>query len=85
MSQEEMPPLLAAQYRRLWLDDAHKLGLVAEILADVLGWQPTPDEIVPDALALAEEAAARLTGTKATPRRASRCKIIDRAHSYALN
>lgn len=47
-------------YRQLWLDDAHALGMIAETLADVLGWQPTGDEILPDPLALADEAACRI-------------------------
>lgn len=54
------PPLQALQYRRLWLDDAHTLGLIAEYLADALGWQPTSDQPLPDALELAQAAAERL-------------------------
>jgi len=57
---EETPPLLASQYRRLWLDEAHEVGSIAETLAEVLGWQPTPDQPLPDALALAEVAAQRI-------------------------
>ncbi len=60
MHQEETPPLLASQYRRLWLNSADELGLIAEMLAEVLGWQPTPDAPLPDALALADQAEARI-------------------------
>lgn len=60
MVKEEVPPLLASQYRRLWLDEAHQLGMVAETLAEVLGWQPSGDEIVPNALELATVAAQRI-------------------------
>lgn len=56
----EMHPLHAAQYRRLWLDEAHTLGLVAETLAEVLGWQPTADDPLPDALELAAVAAEKI-------------------------
>lgn len=59
--QEEIECVLtAAQYRRLWLDDAATLSLVAELLADVLGWQPTDTQPLPDALQLAQTAAQRL-------------------------
>ena len=47
-------------YRRLWLDSEDELGLIAEILADVLGWQPTEVEPLPNALELAEVAAQRV-------------------------
>lgn len=47
-------------HRRLWLDSADQLGLVAETLADALGWQPSHNQPMPDALRLAEQAAARL-------------------------
>lgn len=53
--------LTAAQYRRLWLDSACELGLVAETLADALGWQPTGDQILPDVLELAQRAVARIS------------------------
>jgi hypothetical protein len=56
----EEPPLPAATYRELWLDSEHALGIIAEQLADVLGWQPTTTEPLPDALALADEAAQRI-------------------------
>lgn len=59
------PPLQACQYRRLWLDDAHALGMVAEILADALDWQPTTDQPLPDALTLAQIAAERIVELKA--------------------
>lgn len=66
---EELAPLgetlLAEDYRRLWLADAHELGLIAETLADVLGWQPTTDELLPDALALAGEAVDRIATLEA--------------------
>lgn len=57
---EEAPPLLAGQYRRLLLDSENELGLVAEMLAEVLGWQRTPEQPLPDALELAEAAAERM-------------------------
>lgn len=57
---EETPPLLASQYRYLWLESANELGLIAETLALVLGWQPTPDAPLPDALELAGMAATRI-------------------------
>lgn len=47
-------------YRRLWLEDAHALGLIAELLADALDWQPEQDQWLPDPLALAEAAAQRI-------------------------
>jgi hypothetical protein len=47
-------------YRSLWLEESAALGLVAETLADALGWQPSPDAPLPDALALAEAAAERI-------------------------
>lgn len=67
----------AACYRRLWLDTEADLGLVAETLAEVLGWQPSHDQIVPNALELAEVAARRVaelerivgTAHHRTPRR----------------
>lgn len=49
-----------AHYRRLWLDEAHALGQVAETLADALGWQPTAQELLPDGLELARAAAERI-------------------------
>lgn len=59
--EEELETLLSArQYRRLWLDTEAYLGLVAECLADALAWQPTEAEPLPDALALAEQAATRI-------------------------
>ncbi len=52
----------AAQYREWWLESEHALGQVAETLADVLGWQRSEDQPLPDALELAQVAAAcRLT------------------------
>lgn len=54
------PPLPAAVYRTLWLDAADELGLIAEILADVLGWERTPERPLPDALELAGVAAERI-------------------------
>lgn len=48
------------QYRRLWLDAEHELGMVAELLADATGWQPSDTQPMPDALELAERAAMRL-------------------------
>ena len=47
-------------YRRLWLNSEHELGQIAETLAEAIGWQPTDDQILPDALELAQVAAARL-------------------------
>lgn len=52
--------LTAAQYRRLWLDDAHTLGLVAAALAEATGWTPTDEQPLPDALQLAALASQRL-------------------------
>lgn len=57
---QQKPPLLARQYRQLWLEDANRLGLVAEILADVLCWQPSDEQPLPDPLELAQAAAMRL-------------------------
>lgn len=59
------PPLQARQYRSLWLDDAHALGLIAETLADALGWQPTDEQPLPDALELAQAAAERIVELQA--------------------
>lgn len=56
----EQGELEAHQYRRLWLDTAHELGMVAELLADATGWQPSDTQPMPDALELAERAAMRL-------------------------
>lgn len=72
----------AACYRRLWLEDAHTLGLIACVLADVLGWQPTPDEPLPDPLELAEVAAARLAGQKS--RHPRRCKTAQQRDLQGL-
>ena len=47
-------------YRRLWLEDAHELGQIAETLAHALGWQPTEVEPLPNPLELAEVAAQRI-------------------------
>lgn len=61
--QEELEAHLQAvqlDFRRLWLEAENILGLVAETLAEATGWQPTDAEILPDALALAQVAAARI-------------------------
>lgn len=57
---EVAPPLMARQYRQLWLDSEHELGQVAETLAAALGWQPTEADPLPNALELAEAAAERI-------------------------
>lgn len=57
---QQKPPLLARQYRQLWLEDANRLGMAAEILADALGWQANADQPLPDALELAQAAAERI-------------------------
>ena len=83
----------AACYRRLWLNDAHTLGQVAEILADALGWQPTDEQILPDALELAEVAASRIVelervlskvGHRGSARRAAKSGYVHNAQ-IALN
>lgn len=56
----DVAPLQARQYRRLWLESENELGLIAETLAEALGWQPSPDVPLPDPLELAEAAAERL-------------------------
>lgn len=65
MLKQQKPPLMARQYRELWLDSADELGLVAEILSEVLGWQPSPDQPLPDALELAQAAAERIIALEA--------------------
>lgn len=62
---QQKPPLMARQYRQLWLDSADELGLVAEILAEVLGWQPSPDAPLPDAVELAQAAAEHIMSLQA--------------------
>lgn len=47
-------------HRALWLDAEDRLGLIAETLAEVLGWQPTESQLLPDALELVDAAAARI-------------------------
>lgn len=68
---ELLPPLSAATYRRLWLDSEDRLGLIAETLTEVLGWQPTCEQPLPDPLELAQVAAARLTAREMQPRHRS--------------
>lgn len=64
LTEEQLEPvcetLLAEDYRRLWLEDAHTIGMIAETLAEALGWQPSDDELLPNALMLAGAAADRL-------------------------
>lgn len=68
LTQEMLVPveetLLAGDYRRLWLNDAHALGQIAETLADALGCGgplgASEDEPLPDPLALAGVAADRI-------------------------
>lgn len=63
INEDELETLLAGvqlDYRQLWLDDAHMLGQVAETLAEVLAWQPTSTQPLPNALALAEAARERI-------------------------
>lgn len=55
------PLLTAQQYRRCWLDTSAELGQVAETLALALGWQPSADQPLPDALGLAQAASERIT------------------------
>lgn len=57
--------LSAQQYRRLWLDEAHANGQIAEVLAEALGWQPTSEQPLPDALALAGAVAERVVALEA--------------------
>lgn len=53
-------------YRQLWHDEANRMGLVAETLADALGWKPTDEQLLPDALELAATAAWRIRALEMT-------------------
>jgi hypothetical protein len=78
------PPLSAAQYRRAWLNDAHTLGQIAETLAEVLGWQPTAEQMLPDPLELAQEAATRI-GRQETRVAPSKCLRRRRARAEMIS
>ena len=79
-----LPPLTAAQYRALWLESEDRLGLIAECLAEVLGWEQSAEQPLPDPLALAEVAAQRLAKT-ATRRRKTNCIGARHERLFALN
>lgn len=90
--EEEIEAHLSAvrlDYRGLWLDSEHQLGQVAETLADATGWQPTDTQPMPDALALAQVAAARLEALERDiavyqPRlRGHRSNVARRQREYA--
>lgn len=96
MCEEELETLLSRvrlDYRDLWLNDADKLGLIAEYLAEATGWEPTDEQILPDPLALAQDAAQRiatlernLAGTVRHRRpEGSRRKRNSQHLTYALN
>lgn len=65
MLKQQKPPLMARQYRELWLESEDQLGLIAETLAEALGWQPSPDQPLPDPLELAQAAAERIIALEA--------------------
>lgn len=65
MLRQQKPPLMARQYRQLWLEDANTLGLIGECLAEALGWQPSDDQPLPDPLELAQAAAERIVQLEA--------------------
>lgn len=65
IGKQQKPPLLARQYRELWLEDAHRLGLIGECLAEALGWQPSEAAPLPDAVELAQAAAEHIISLEA--------------------
>lgn len=78
-------PLRAHQYRQLWLASENELGLIAETLAQAMGWQPSPDVPIPDPLELAQAAAERLLELEAQMVFAALTRREDRHLIFSIN